>query len=50
MTINFLDGMIRVVNSYLLVIILMIGKLMIIVNNIYMLHLGGCKLNCVSKE
>ena len=27
------------VNSYLLVIILMIGKLMIIVNNIYMLHL-----------
>lgn len=31
--------MTRVVNSYLLVIILMIGKLMIIVNNIYMLHL-----------
>ena len=27
------------VNSYLLVTILMIGKLMIIVNNIYMLHL-----------
>ena len=27
------------VNSYLLVIILMIGKLMISVNNIYMLHL-----------
>ena len=31
--------MTRVVNSYLLVIILMIGKLMIIVNKIYMLHL-----------
>lgn len=31
--------MTRVVNSYLLVTILMIGKLMIIVNNIYMLHL-----------
>lgn len=31
--------MTRVVNSYLLVIILMTGKLMIIVNNIYMLHL-----------